>query len=352
MMLAAGITTARDMAGDFDATLALRARLDSATTIGPRLILAGFLEGPGAWAGPSEVLVRTEDEARAWIARYDSLGYRQVKLYNLVHPDLVPVIAEEAHRRGMRVSGHIPRGMSLQSAIALGFDEVQHLAFLVSTFFPDSLYLPRMRAYSNLAGDVLGDFDVEGAPLTALIGEMKRRGTVYDPTLNVYAGADCRLADGTHPVFGAATAWLPPRDPRDGPPATCSDTTFDGRRTAKYMRMVRRMHDAGITIVPGTDNVAGLSFHGELELYQRTGIPAAEVLRLATIVPARVMKEDDRHGSIAVGKVADLLIVDGRPWDDIRALRQGRTVIRAGRDYSVDALWREAGIVRRPAVGR
>ena len=181
---------------------------------------------------------------------------------------------------------------------------------------------------------MLGDFDVEGAPLTALIAEMQRRGTVYDPTLNLFAGPDCLLADGTHPVFGAAISWLRPRDPRDTPPATCSDTSFDGVRAAKYRRMVRRIYDAGVTEA------------------RALAVRRAEVLRLATIVPARVMKEDDRHGSVAVGKVADLLIVDGRPWDDIRALRRGHTVIRAGRDYSVDALWREAGIVRRPAVGR
>ena len=58
-----------------------------------------------------------EAEARAWVARYDSLGFRQIKLYNLVHPDLVPAIAEETHRRGMRLSGHVPRGLTTAAAV-------------------------------------------------------------------------------------------------------------------------------------------------------------------------------------------------------------------------------------------
>src|SRR4029079_16735972 len=109
----------------------------------------------------TEVLVRTEDEARAWIARYDSLGYRQIKLYNLVPPDPIPTLAKEAHKRGMRLPGHIPRGLTIQSAVTLGFDEFQHSAFLFSTFFQDSLYVPAMRAYSSVAAVVAPTFDVD-----------------------------------------------------------------------------------------------------------------------------------------------------------------------------------------------
>ena len=100
--LARGITTIRDLASDTDVGLSHRDRANRGAIVSPRVILAGFIEGPGAWAGPSDVIVRTEDEARAWVARYDSLGYKQIKLYNIVHPDLVPTIAAEAHRRGLR----------------------------------------------------------------------------------------------------------------------------------------------------------------------------------------------------------------------------------------------------------
>ena len=159
------------------------------------MILAGFIEGPGFWAGPSEVLVRTEAEARAWVARYDSLGYKQIKLYNLVHPDLVPTIADETHKRGMRLSGHIPRGLTVQAAVRLGFDEFQHAAFLFSTFFQDSLYLPQMRAYSQVATAVASTFDVNSPQVTALIAFLREKGTVVDGTFNLWQTAQ-RAAAG------------------------------------------------------------------------------------------------------------------------------------------------------------
>jgi len=133
--LSIGVTSVRDLASDVDVATQLRDRAATGEILSPRVELAGFIEGPGRWAGPSEVIVRTEDEARGWVAKYDSLGYKQIKLYNLVQQDLVPAIADETHKRGMRLSGHIPRGLSTPAAVRLGFDEINHAAFLFSTFY-------------------------------------------------------------------------------------------------------------------------------------------------------------------------------------------------------------------------
>jgi hypothetical protein len=347
MQLAAGITSVRDMASDLDAAVSQRERAQRGTMLSPRIILAGFIEGPGKWAGPTEVLVRTEDEARAWVARYDSLGYKQIKLYNLVHPDLVPTIAEEAHKRGMRVSGHIPRGLTVQDAVRLGFDEFQHSAFLFSTFYQDSLYVPQMRAYSSVAAAVAPTFDVDAPQVTALISFLRDRGTVVDGTFNVWQDRSHPLPDGNDPIFGPTIAWMPQlmqRSMQAGPPGTPEDAARAEAASANYRRMLKRLYDAGITLVPGTDNVAGLSLHGELEVYERAGIPAPAVLQIATIVPARVMKDDKNYGSIAVGKIADLAIVNGRPAEHITDLRRTERVVRAGRVYESKALYEAAGL--------
>ena len=347
MQLAAGITTVRDMASDIDAALSQRERARLGTLLSPRIVLAGFIEGPGRWAGPSDVLVRTEDEARAWVARYDSLGYKQIKLYNLVHPDLVPTIAEEAHKRGMRLSGHIPRGLTIESAVKLGFDEFQHAAFLFSTFFQDSLYVPRMRAYSEVATTVAPTFDVDAPRVTDLISFLRDRRTVVDGTLNVWQDRSRPLPDGNDAVFGPTIAWMPPlmqRSFRTGAPASPEAAARSEATSANYRRMLKRLYDAGVTVVPGTDNVPGLSLHGELEVYERAGIPAPAVLQIATIVPARVMKDDKDYGSIARGKVADLAIVDGRPAERITDLRRTERVVRAGRVYESKALYEAAGL--------
>ncbi|HEX7122917.1 MAG TPA: amidohydrolase family protein, partial [Gemmatimonadaceae bacterium] len=303
LQLATGITTVRDLAADTDVAVSHRDRAAAGLIVSPRAILAGFIEGPGAWAGPSDVIVRTEAEARAVVARYDSLGYRQIKLYNLVHPDLVPTIAAEAHRRGMLLSGHIPRGLSVPAAVALGFDEVNHAAFLFSTFFQDSLFVPQMRAYSLVASIVSPNVDVESPQMTALIETLRQRGTIVDGTFNLWMGG-----------AGALTG--------QGTPGA-----------ANYARLLKRLYDAGVTIVAGTDNNSGSTFVTELQLYEHAGIPAPKVLQIATLGAARVMKDDREYGSIAPGKVADIIIVNGRPAERVGDLRNVERVIRAGRVY-------------------
>ncbi len=307
LQLATGITTIRDLVADTDVGVTIRDQANAGKVISPRTILGGFIEGPGAWAGPSDAIASTEAEARALVARYDSLGYRQIKLYNILHPDYVPAIAAEAKRRGMRLSGHIPRGLSVPVAVNLGFDEVNHAAFLFSTFFQDSLYWPTMRAYSLVASIVAPNYNVDSPEMTKLIDFLKAKNTVIDGTFNLWMGRGALSGDGNP---GAQ----------------------------QYARLLKRLYDAGVPIVAGTDNNTGSTFILELELYQHSGIPAPAVLQIATINAARVMKDDREYGSLAVGKVADVIVVNGRPHERISDLRNLETVIRAGRVYDPKAL--------------
>jgi hypothetical protein len=307
LQLATGITTIRDLAADTDVGVAIRDQANSGRILSPRTILAGFIEGPGAWAGPSDAIARNEAEARALVAMYDSLGYKQIKLYNLLHPDFVPTIASEAKKRGLRLSGHIPRGMSVPAAINLGFDEINHAAFLFSNFFQDSLYWPTMRAYSLVASVVAPNYNVDSPEMTGLVNFLKSKGTVIDGTFNLWMGQ------------GALTG--------QGNPGAM-----------QYGRLLKKLFDAGVPIVAGTDNNTGSTFILELELYQHSGIPAPAVLQIATINAARVMKDDRDYGSIAAGKVADIIVVNGRPTERVSDLRNIEQVIRAGRVYEPRAL--------------
>ncbi len=348
--LAAGITTIRDVASDIDAAVSQRASADSGTILSPRVILAGFIEGPGAWAGPSAALVRNEAEARAWVDNYGSLGYKQIKLYNLVHPDLVPTIAEEAHKRGMRLSGHIPRGLTIERAVLLGFDEFQHAAFLFSNFFQDSLFLPKMRAYSNLAAVVAPTFDVNSQRATDLIGFLRAHNTVVDGTFNIWQNRARPLPDGTDAVFGPTLSWMGPISQRAlsaQPITNPQDAARADAASSNYLRWAKRLYDAGVTMVAGTDNMEGVTYHGELEAYERAGIPAPAVLQIATIGAARVMKDTASYGSISVGKIADIAIVAGKPYEHVTDLRKTERVVRAGRVYKSRDLYALSGITPR-----
>ncbi len=308
IQLMQGITTVRDLAADEDVAVSQRDRERRGVLASPRIILGGFLEGPLAWAGPTAALTATEAGARAWVAHYDSLGYKQVKLYNLVHPDLVPTIASEARRRGMKLSGHIPRGMSVRAAVSLGYDEIQHAAFLLSDFFQDSLYLPTMRAYSAVATAVAPGFDVDSPGMKSLIAFLAERKTVIDGTFNLWIG-------GGAAIVGAG------------------GSANQVRADSTYLTLITRLHAAGVPLVAGTDNATGATYRRELEMYVRAGIPVARVLQIATIDAARFMGEDRDYGSLAVGKVADLVVVDGDPLTRFDDLAKVETVVRGGRVY-------------------
>jgi imidazolonepropionase-like amidohydrolase len=104
------------------------------------------------------------------------------------------------------------------------------------------------------------------------------------------------------------------------------------------------MHEAGVPVLPGSDMMPGIAVHRELELYVQAGIPAPEVLTLATLGAARVMGMDDELGSIEPGKLADLILVDGDPTTDISDIRRVVMVIKDGRVYDPAAIYRAVGV--------
>jgi imidazolonepropionase-like amidohydrolase len=127
----------------------------------------------------------------------------------------------------------------------------------------------------------------------------------------------------------------------------------DGKRAqfrasfAAMLRLVKLAWDRNIPIVAGTDDTPGLSLSHELELYVQAGIPAADVLALATIGAARVMGVDRDTGSIAVGKRADLVLLDGDPTRDISAVRNTDNVVCRGVVYDPGELFTAVGMLRR-----
>ena len=108
---------------------------------------------------------------------------------------------------------------------------------------------------------------------------------------------------------------------------------MDAKYRASFKKcedLVKRLWDRHVPLVAGTDNFTGFALHRELELYSEAGIPNADVLALATLGAAHVMKLDKTTGSIAPGKDADLVIVDGDPIANMRDVRNVVTVVKGG----------------------
>jgi imidazolonepropionase-like amidohydrolase len=345
--IAAGVTTVRDLANDTDELLARRERFDEGTLIGPRVILAGFMDGPGPFAGPTKVLVSTPDEVRAAVEKYASLGYEQIKMYSSIKPELVPVIVEAAHAKGMRVSGHIPAHMTAEEAVRAGFDEIQHANMLFLNFLGDTLDTRTPLRFTTVAqhGAAL---DLGADSVRRFVRLLKERNVVVDPTVNVFEQLFVARKGEIFPGYAAVAERMPPQVRRGflagGLPVPDGMDARYRESFARSLDFVKMLYDSGITIVPGTDAFAGFALHRELELYAQAGIPAPEVLRIATLGSARVAKRDRELGSVAVGKLADLVLVDGDPAARISDIRKTALVVKDGVVYEPAKMYGAVGV--------
>jgi imidazolonepropionase-like amidohydrolase len=344
--LAAGVTSVRDMANDIDQLADLRRRWDSWAALGPRVLMAGFIDGPGPYAGPSKVLVSTEPEAIAAVDRYYKLGYVQVKLYSSLDPKLVPPIVARAHQLGMRVSGHIPNGLTAEQAVREGFNEIQHVNFLFLNFI--SGVDTRTPARFTQVGQHAAEIDLQSPQVRELIALLKERQVAVDPTVNIFETMFTAKPGELDPALAPVADRLPPSVRRSlhagglQPPAGMEERY---RRSFRAMlAMVRALYDAGITIEAGTDSLGGFDLHRELELYVEAGIPAPQVLRIATLGAAKVVGRDKELGSIAPGKLADFILVDGDPTTRISDIRRVTLTVKDGVALDPAELYKSIGI--------
>ena len=188
--------------------------------------------------------------------------------------------------------------------------------------------------------------------MRGFIAELKQRGTVVDPTIGIFEGA-LTMDGGTPapsyaPYMGIISPVLDRYFKSGGHPLVKGYTRDDYRKSyAKMVELVGELREAGVTVVAGTDGF-GIELVRELEIYRQAGMTNAESLQSATIIPARVVGADKRTGSIAVGKEADMVLVDGDVSKDLGALRRVVTVVSDGYVMDGDALRAAAGYTGRP----
>jgi imidazolonepropionase-like amidohydrolase len=326
--LAEGVTTARDCGNEFEFVTAVRDAINRDGLLGPRLLLAGLIDG----AGPEAFGVNwatTPDEGRALVHKYKDAGFQQIKIYNLVAPNVLHAITAEAHKLGTTVTGHIPNGMNAYDAVNAGMDQINHLGYAMDVMRPAARGAP---------------FDINSLEVAKAIQFYKEHGTVIDPTIswNELLG---RPADVAITSFEPGFSRLPYQlSSLIGTAAGAGDAARWRASTHQSEQVVKALYDAGIPIVPGTDKgVPGFSLHRELELYVEAGLTPMQAIQVATIGSARVMGLDRKVGTIEPGKRADFILVRGNPLEDFSALRNVVRVATAGRLYDTDPLWRSVG---------
>jgi imidazolonepropionase-like amidohydrolase len=304
--LAAGITTARDCGGEFDLLVAMRDAIEKRHELGPRLLLAGLVDGGGPDAFGA-INAATPDEAKAVVAKYHAAGFQQIKLYTVLKPDVIQVLTEEAHRLGMTVTGHVPAAVDTFKGIELGMDQINHLQYVSR--------MPRTQASI--------DFLVQ-------------HHTVVDPTASwgEMGGHSKEIeASSFEPGLLKAPEYL-----------AFKFNGMGGNRPSRMkenLDLILALHRAGVPIVAGSDTgLVGYGLIREVELYAAAGMTPLQAIQAATIVPARAMGLDKDTGTVEAGKRADLILVNGDPLAHISDLRKVSRVITDGRMFETRELWK------------
>lgn len=344
LQLAGGVTTIRDILRDTLGAVRLARRPGDEVAFAPNVVWAGVLDG----AGGSRAVVATSDSAaRLLVRRYAGLGARQIKIYGRLQRRFVPAVVEEARRLGLRVGGHLAAGMSTEEAIRAGYDEISHVANVTANFRGDSVYLSGAaslwRGMQNAAS-----LDLESDSVRHFIEMFVKDTVAVDATLAFvepsFRTPSLLVRPYVAPVLERLSAgfgrgyvgWTMIE------PDSMADVAAAG--FANLRKLVQKFHAAGVPVLPGTDDFAGFTLHRELELYAEAGIPVADVLYLATLGAARVMGMDATLGSIAVGKRADIILVDGDPLRRMGDVGRVVLTMKGGAMYDPALLYRALAI--------
>jgi hypothetical protein len=344
--IAGGVTSVRNLGAVHERIMEQVEKFDSGQVIGPRTWRGAMIDQVSPYANRNPV--SSVEEALAKIDEFAGHGYMQIKLYSSIDPDWVPAIAERAHEHGMRLSGHVPAFMSAEQAVRGGYDEIQHINMVFLNFLVGDEGDTRQQIRFTTYGNEGGKLDLDSPEVETFIDLLLENEVVVDPTAAIFDEMMRHVAGEPNPTLADVADHLP-NSVRRGlyiPEFEIGEERMaDWAATAtRQGEMVKKLHDSGVQLVAGTDAMAGFALHRELELYVEYGISNADVLRIATIDSARIVGADDRIGSIEEGKLADLLLLQGNPLQDISAVRRASWVFKGDTAYRPDELYATVGV--------
>ncbi|MYN19263.1 amidohydrolase family protein [Rugamonas sp. FT107W] len=332
--MSTGVTSVRDMGNDNKQLQAMLDETAAGKLLAPQVVPAGFLEGESPFSANNGFVVKDLAGAKDAIDWYAQRGYPQLKIYNSFPKAILKDTVAYAHSRGMRVSGHIPAGLRAQEALDAGYDEIQHINQVLLNFLVKPDTETRNLNRFLLPAEKVADMDFNTKPFRDFVAGLAKKQISIDPTMSAFAFIQQKDGDINEP-YRAFAANMPPDVARS---LAVGAMKIDGDATLKryqksYGKMVEFvgiMYKAGVPIVAGTDDIAGFTLHSELALLVKAGLTPAQALQVATRNGARYTRTSNDRGSIAAGKLADLVLVDGDPTRDIADIRKVAAVITRG----------------------
>lgn len=346
--LAAGVTTVRDMGNDNKTLQQLMTDERDGRRLSPSIVAAGFLEGESPMSARNGFVISDLAGAKKAVDWYAKNGYPQIKIYNSFPKDILRDTVSYAHSKDMRVSGHIPVFLRAQDALDAGYDEIQHINQVLLNFLVEDTTDTRTLERFYLPAKRIADMNFDAKPVQDLIARLSRDQIAIDPTLTAFDFIRHR-AGQMSPAYAAVAEHMPPDVLRGFRVAEFDipDDATHARYNKSYDKMVEfvgRMYKAGVPILAGTDGFAGFTLQRELELYVKAGMTPAQALQIATWTGAKYARVLEDRGSIAVGKRADLVLVDGDPTTDIADIRKIALVIKNGTAYYPSDVYESLGI--------
>jgi imidazolonepropionase-like amidohydrolase len=351
LYIANGITGIRDMGGDPVVLEQRRMQVERGELAGPRMVIAGpFLNGEKSDA--QMLAVDTPAAARSAVATLKKRGVDFIKILSDIPRDSYFAIAEESEKQKIRFVGHVPDSVSAMEASAAGQRSIEHLSgvLLACSVEEDELRRQKLeaarradwKAYQSATAQENETYSAEKAQ--KLFTQFNDRSTWQAPTLiwNKTAGTIDELEHGSDPRLKYVPASVAKEWQTANVPSSAR-LELAKKTASHHITVVRDMHRAAVPIMAGTDSpdpyvFPGFSLHQELELLVEAGLTHAQALRAATFDPMLFLGKLNLFGSVEKGKIADLVLLDANPLDDIRNTQKIAAVILGGRYYAREEL--------------
>jgi len=344
VMVASGVLFARDTGMPTSDALEIRDSLRRGLLTGPEIVVTGaILDGDPPLIPAISVTAATPQAARAAVRQLATAGVDMIKVYSCLDRDSLFAILDEADALGLKVVGHIPESVSIRDAASAGLACSEHF-FGFERLIGELLGLPVRREYVGMGADAgyllrLGDVDAQ--TMARALGQLRESGLTVCPTVNVFKVGvhTSQFQSGDFPL----NEYISPMVLELWRSLWGQQTDLPEFVWQVWAQLVVRLHRAGIPLMVGTDlstpgALPGFSVHDEMTIWQDAGIPAADVLRSATLVSVRFMGLDNRLGSIGKGKTASMILLRANPLEDVRNAREIESVFLRGRYYDRKAL--------------
>jgi imidazolonepropionase-like amidohydrolase len=341
LYLASGVTTIRTTGSQSPySDINLKRNVEAGNVPGPRVFVTSpYITGEGG--GGMMSVITTPEEARRFVAYWAEEGASWIKFYTNISREAMAAAIDEAHKHNMRATGHLC-SVTFREAIDLGIDDLAHGAFTATDFIPDK-QPDHCPAGATNALDTL--VDVNGPVGRSLIQYMVQHHTSMTTTMAVIElfyqhrpVTDQRVLDMMAP--DVRTAYAAERNTID----TSSHYALSARGFQHQLDFDRAFFRAGGLLANGVDptgNGGALPGFGDqrgYELLREAGFSAEEAVQVCTLNGARILGIDGDRGSIARGKAADLVLLNGDLTQDPSVIRNVETVFKDGVGYDATRL--------------